>query len=199
MLAFIKGKIEEKSLKDVVIDTGNLGFRAMIPLSTYERLPDLGSEVKLYTYYQVREDSHTIFGFSTQQERDFFLLLLNISGIGAKSALNALSHLDPASLKRAIINNDVKKIASIPGLGKKSAERITMELKEKVRELPIREREPWKKMENEEVQDAIDGLIALGYKSFQAKEAVISACEGGAGNASAEDLIKKALRFLRVG
>ena len=197
MLAFIRGRLEEKSLKEMIVDVAGVGYHALIPMSTYERLPEVGTDVKSYTFNQIRDEKICLYGFLTRQEKDCFLYLLNVSGIGPKMAINILSHLDPATLKCAIINNDIKKLSSISGLGKKTAQRIFIDLKDKIKELSISETGPWKKIEREEFQDAINGLIALGYKSSQAKEAVMSASEKDPGDISTGDLIKKALKFLR--
>ena len=126
------------------------------------------------------------------------MLLLNVSGIGPKVAISILSHLKADNLKKAIINNDIKQIVSIPGLGKKGAQRIIIELKDKIKDIPSDGKEVCQHKETEEIKDAINGLIALGYKLSQAKESVNAVCENETGYIPTEKLIKKALQFLKI-
>ncbi|MCK4447245.1 MAG: Holliday junction branch migration protein RuvA, partial [Candidatus Marinimicrobia bacterium] len=131
MFAYLKGLVDYKDPTLVVLDVNGIGYQINIPLSTYEVLPLKSKLVKLLIYYHVREDTQSLFGFATKEEKDLFLMLINISGIGPKMALTILSGATPAQFKNRIISGDVKALTLIPGIGMKTAKRIIVELREK--------------------------------------------------------------------
>jgi Holliday junction DNA helicase RuvA len=200
MIAHLKGILLSKSTDTIIIETSGLGYEVFIPLSTFYTLPDVeGEEVSLHIHTHVREDAFLLFGFSTVLEKKIFKLLISVSGIGPKLAINILSGIGPDLLLEAIARGDVARLQSIPGVGKKTAERISLELKDKAQttrsdiDLP-----PVKTVfhEDEEIrQDALSALVNLGYSAKAAGKAVENAlskpCE-----ANLETVITEALRVL---
>lgn len=200
MLAYIKGTLEMKLKNYVVIDVGGLGYKVFMSENSIDSLGETGEIVKVHTYYRVREDDISIYGFKTQEELRTFELLLGVSGVGAKSALVMLSCIEPSEFAIAVISNNVKLLTQVPGIGTKSAQRIILELKDKLKaeqsELDKEKLEEAKLQSvkvNENVQEATSGLMVLGYsrkdieKTFEhlAVESL-----------SVEDLIKKGLVLL---
>ncbi|MBF0369215.1 MAG: Holliday junction branch migration protein RuvA [Magnetococcales bacterium] len=172
MIAQLRGVLAEKSPDQALIDVGGVGYRVFIPLSTYEALPELEKEVKLVTVTHVREDAFHLFGFSTRRERDFFILLNGVNGIGAKLALAALSALTPETLSTAIAQADVTTLSRISGVGKKTAQRMVMELKDKLPNLtaiPVSglPSQPGTMLPASMREELISALINLGYKRNQ--------------------------------
>ena len=133
MLAYIKGILEAKYNDYVVIDVGGLGYKIFMSTTAIDKLEEIGKEVKVHTYFRIREDDISIFGFNTKDELRMFELLLSVSGIGAKTSLNMLATVNPSQFALAVISGDVTKLTQIPGIGKKSAERIILELKDKMK------------------------------------------------------------------
>ena len=133
MLAYIKGTIEDKAKDYVVIETTGLGYKVFMPETAMEKLGNIGDKVKVYTYYRVREDDISIFGFNTKEELRMFELLLSVSGIGAKTAIIMISIIEPSEFALAVIANDISKLVEVPGIGTKSAQRIVLELKDKLK------------------------------------------------------------------
>ena len=131
MIALVRGTLAYKSIDHVIVDVGGVGYRLSIPLSTFYSLPESG-EVSLFTHTHVREDALLLYGFLTLEEKDLFVILIGISGIGPKLAINILSHIPAGELKRAIAAGDIKRLSGLPGIGKKTAERLVLELKDKV-------------------------------------------------------------------
>lgn len=199
MIAFLQGVLSESLPTQVVVEAGGIGYQVFIPLSSFDRLPLPGAPVKILTHLQVREDAHVLYGFMTAPERDLFRLLVNnVSGIGPKLALAVLSGMSVASFKAAVVSNDVAALARISGLGKKTAERIVLELRDKLGvsaawEAASSAHAPTP--EETAVNDAVLALISLGYKQVEAHKAVkkVLAEHPGAG---AEDLIRQALKQL---
>jgi Holliday junction DNA helicase RuvA len=201
MIAFIRGKLVEALPHQAVVDVGGVGYAASIPLSTFDKLPAPGAEVTLLTHHHVTEREQTLFGFGSGEERDLFRLLIDrVSGIGPKMALAVLSGMPVGDFQTCVIQNDVKSLSRIKGLGTKTAERIVLELKDKVGVASA-----WQDASSaraardaprEAQMDAVLGLIALGFKQSEAQKAVQSAIKSG--EASAEDgadrLIRAALR-----
>src|SRR5438874_4599983 len=133
MISFLHGKLIESLPTQVTVDVNGVGYEALIPLSSFDKLPSPGSEVKLLTHLAIREDAHVLYGFMTTQEREMFRLLINtVSGIGPKIALNVLSGMNVTALRGAVANSDVKALSQISGVGKKTAERIIIELRDKI-------------------------------------------------------------------
>jgi len=198
MIAALRGTILNKSLEGIVVDVGGVGYRVSLSLSAYARLPGEGQEVSLLVHTSVRENDISLFGFLTPEERRAFLDLIGISGIGPKVALAVLSGITPVELDEAVLAGDISRLMSVPGVGKKTAERIPLELKEKVE----------KRIGTEEgrphdggrlgVGDVIDALIQLGYPRAQAERVVREASrresEGQA--LDMETLLKNALKLL---
>lgn len=198
MISFIRGILIESLPGQVVIDVQGVGYEAQIPLSTYNSLPSPGAEVKLLTQLIIREDAHALFGFASRPERDMFRLLINtVSGIGPKIALNVLSGMSVNALRSAVSQRDIKTLSSISGIGKKTAERIIVELGDKVGSMAIGSSPgtaPALTASDQKSQDAILALMALGFKQPDAATAIQSAQAMLGGEASVEDLIRVSLK-----
>ena len=198
MLAYIKGSLEMKFKDYIVIDVCGLGYKVFMGENSINSIGDIGDIVKVYTYYRVREDDISIFGFKTQEELKTFELLLSVSGVGAKSALVMLSCIEPSDFALAVISNDVKLLTQVPGIGNKSAQRIILELKDKLKSEQLEDEAKSKLTKakasnNENIQEAISGLMVLGF----AKKDIEKAFEHlDIDNLSLEDLIKKGLILL---
>ena len=202
MITSVSGTLVSATPLAAVIETGGLGYEIHIPVTTAERLPSPGQPAKLHTLAVYREDSATLYGFATEEERDFFRLLVEkVTGVGPKMALSVLSKLSLASLKGAIVAGDVGLLAKCPGIGKKTAERLVMELRDKLNPADLGhvvsgKGEPTAAVlpsgENK-IRDAVLALTALGYKAADADKAVRQASVALGASASTEALIKKAL------
>lgn len=204
MIASLSGVIIESRLLQVVIETGGVGYEVNVPITTSEKLPGLGKQAKLYTYAVYRDDSQALYGFINRNDREFFKLLVEkVSGVGPKMALTLFSKLSVKMLELAIINEDAKLLSQCPGIGKKTAERLIMELRDKVKSgftsQPIKPNisslEPSVEGEEEatKFQDAIAALTALGYKLNEADKAVNRAINKLGPSVSVEEIIKTAL------
>lgn len=197
MFAYIKGSLEMKFKNYVVIDVGGLGYKIFMAENAINSIGEIGEIVKVFTYYRVREDDVSIFGFKTQEELRMFELLLSVSGVGAKSALAMLSCIEPSEFAIAVISNNVKLLTQIPGIGTKSAQRIILELKDKLKseqsEEQIEESKIKSAQVNENVQEAISGLMVLGYSRKDIEKAFEHLTVE---TLSVEDLIKKGLILL---
>lgn len=206
MIAFIEGTLKECQLNLAIIQVGGVGYELHIPLTTSEKLPVLGETVKLYIHASYKEDSQTLYGFMDRESRDFFKMIVDkVSGIGPKIALNLLGSLSLPMLKTSIASGDVGMLSKAQGLGKKTAERIVVELKDKV--LPKSETTASSQVSvsgSEELsseipvefatyQDAVSALLTLGYKATDADLAVRKASEILGGKPTTEELIRKAL------
>jgi len=200
MFDFLRGKLEDKETERVVIEAQGVGYKISIPLSTYEKLPPEGSEVKIYTWMSASMygQGSALYGFLTPEEREVFLILRSISKIGAKGALEILSKISKSfpDFRKAVIVKDVQALTGIFGLTKKTAEKLIIGIKDKIEVLSFAGRERFAIRNEQEIADAISGLVALGYKVSQAKEAVNSVCETIDKDARAEEIIKQALRYL---
>lgn len=200
MLAYIKGSLEQKSKNYIVIDVSGLGYKVFMSENSINTIGEIGEIIKVHTYYRVREDDISIFGFKSQEELRMFELLLGVSGVGAKSALVMLSCIEPSEFAIAVISNNIKLLTQVPGIGTKSAQRIILELKDKLKseqsDLDSEKIESDKIKSakvNENIQEAISGLMVLGYS----KKDIEKAFEHLAVETlSVEDLIKKGLLLL---
>lgn len=192
MIAQLDGKLLEKSPDEVLVDVGGVGYSLRVPLSTYLELPAAGARVRLRVHTYVREDTFQLYGFLTVQERSTFVLLLGVNGIGPKLALAILSGLPVARLVGAVQRNDLVAIRAIPGVGTRTAERILVELREKVARLAPAE--PAEDARDEVEEAAVSALVNLGYAPAQAERAVRKAIDAVAEPARLEDLIREALR-----
>jgi len=198
MIALIRGELAYKSIDHVIIDTGGVGYRLFIPLSTFYALPENG-EVRLQVHTHVREDALLLFGFQTGAEKELFATLINISGIGPKLALNILSHIAVADLQGAVLAGDIKRLAALPGIGKKTAERLVLELKDKLgpgvaANLPAPTAAAATHGTSDPLADVLSALVNLGYKEPQARKALESL--EIAGDAPMEEILKGALKLL---
>ena len=196
MITFLEGVVVDKDPTRVVLNVGGVGYEVFIPLSSYDRLPAPGDACKVLTYDHVREDTHALYGFLTADERRMFLMLLNISGIGPKLALTALSGLSIRDLKAAIAQADVKRLSSISGIGKKTAERIVVELRDKLgagEALEAITAQEEMTPENARTRDAILALVSLGYKQAEAQQLVRTAVAGAKPEATVEEIVRRAL------
>ena len=178
MIAFVKGKIEDLSEENVVVDIGGIGVNVRISAGTFHLLPDLGGEVKLYTYTCVREDAFILFGFLTRDELEIFRKLITVNGIGPKGGLAILSVMSADDLRFAIVAGDSTAIARAPGIGKKTAERVILDLRDKISledTLVHREMQADNNtgiQDNHAVNEAVEALAALGYSATDALQAV---------------------------
>lgn len=172
-MEYIKGILVEASPEKAILEVQGIGYRVFTPLNLYGKLPQMGSEVCLYLSVVIREDSHKKFGFLTQTERDFFEKLIEISGIGPKLALALLGHMEIGDLRFAIAKADINLLSKIPGVGKKTAERLVVELRGKMSEMEVIEAvAPAGKEERLLYRDALSALMNLGYNPLQAQKAI---------------------------
>ena len=198
MISFLQGKLIEALPTQVTVEVHGVGYEALIPLSSYDKLPVPGSEVRLLTHLSVREDAHTLYGFMTATERELFRLLINtVSGIGPKIALNILSGVNPTAFRGAVANGDIKALSQISGVGKKTAERIVVELKDKIGPAGAWEASSAQRAlspEDQKVNDATLALMALGFKQMEAHETVRAALTALGPKATVEELVRASLR-----
>jgi holliday junction DNA helicase RuvA len=197
MITFLEGKLVTALPTQATIDVNGIGYEVLIPLSSYDKLPAVGQPIRILTHLAVREDAHVLYGFMTSAERDLFRLLVNnVSGIGPKLALAVLSGMSVSHFKAAVVNSDVAALSKISGVGKKTAERMVLELKDKLGvaaawEAASAAHAPTP--EQKEANEAVLGLIALGYKQIDAHKIVHDLQEKGEAK-TAEDLVKLALK-----
>src|ERR1041384_5179301 len=202
MITFLDGKLAAALPTQATVDVNGVGYEVFIPLSSYDKLPAVGQQIHILTHLAVREDAHILYGFMTAAERDLFRLLVNnVTGIGPKLALAVLSGMSVTSFKAAVVNSDVATISKISGLGKKTAERIVLELKDKVGvaaawEAASATHAPTP--EQAQANEAVLALIALGYKQVDAHKAVRDLQQSGK-STSAEELVKLALKRIASG
>ena len=200
MYAYIKGTLEIKTTGYVVIETNNgIGYKIFMSESAIERLSEIGSSVKIFTYMRVREDDISLYGFNTNEELRMFELLLSVSGIGAKSAINILSNITPSSFALAVITNDVNTLKKLPGIGAKSAQRVILELKDKLKTEEAEAKIETSKeiqvaiKEDDKVQEAMSALQVLGYSK---KEIEVAMQKIDTSAISVEEIIRKGLNNL---
>lgn len=200
MIAFLEGTLAEALPTQIVVNVQGVGYQVMIPVSSYERLPQPGSQVKILTHLTVREDAHILYGFFSSSERDLFRLLLHhVTGVGPKIALAVLSGLPVEMFKAAVVAGDIAAISKISGVGKKTAERIVLELKDKVGVAAEWEASSAKNAPSEadaRLHDATLALISLGYKQVEAHKAIRRVQEISETQLTAEELIRQALKIL---
>ena len=196
MFAYIKGSLEQKSNNYVVIDVGGIGYKIFMATKAIETLGEIGKVVKVHTHYYVREDNISLYGFNTNEELRMFELLLQVSGIGAKSAIAMLSEISPSSFALAVISDDISQLVKIPGIGKKTAARIVLELKDKLKtEEAITKTEEVKLSitNEEETSEAIAALQVLGYTKREIEKALENV---DTKNLQLEEIIKQGLKSL---
>jgi Holliday junction DNA helicase RuvA len=202
MITFLYGKLESALPTQAIVDVNGVGYEVFIPLSSYDKLPPVGQPIRILTHLAVREDAHVLYGFMTAAERDLFRLLVNhVSGIGPKLALSVLSGMSVTNFKAAVVNSDTAAISKISGLGKKTAERIGLELKDKLGvaaawEAATAAHAPTP--EQEQANEAVLALIALGYKQVDAHKIIRELQQRGEAK-SVEELVKLALKKMAAG
>ncbi len=199
MIAFLEGILAEALPTQIVLNVHGVGYQVMIPLSSFERLPAPGSPVKILTHLTVREDAHVLYGFSSAGERDLFRLLMNhVSGVGPKMALSVLSGMSVEMFKSAVVAGDIGAISKISGVGKKTAERMVLELKDKVGVAAEWEASSAKNAPagDARLHDAVLALISLGYKQVEAHKAIQRVIQLSDQPPTAEELIRQALKIL---
>ena len=198
MITFLHGKLVEALPTQVTVDVNGVGYEALIPLSSFDKLPSPGGEVKLLTHLAVREDAHVLYGFMTAIERELFRLLINtVSGIGPKIALNILSGMNATAFRGAVANGDVKALSQISGVGKKTAERIVVELKDRIGAAGAWEASSAQRAlspEDQKINDAVLALMALGFKQIEAHDSVRAALNALGPKSTVEDLVRAALK-----
>ncbi len=198
MINFLHGKLVEALPTQVTVDVHGVGYEVLIPLSSFDKLPPVGSDVKLLTHLAVREDAHVLYGFMSTAERDMFRLLINtVSGIGPKIALNLLSGMNVTALRGAVANSDVKALSQISGVGKKTAERIVVELRDKIGAAGVWEAASAQRAlspADQRLNDAVLALLALGFKQVEAHDAVRGAQVVLGATATVEDLVRACLK-----
>ena len=202
MIALLTGRLAFKAPTHLALDVHGVGYEIFIPLSTYYNLPDLNESLSLSIHTYLREDAIQLFGFSTQQEKDAFVLLMTVSGIGPKSALGILSALPVPDLVSAIQSGDVEKLESVPGIGKKSAGRLVLELKDKLTKLHpglAPAADATAPGQDKTFDDALSALTNLGYRAADAREALKRVRKSRPGSPSLQELIREALKELARG
>lgn len=196
MFAYIKGTLEIKGNDYVVIDVNGVGYKIFAPLSTIERLGEIGSTVKVHTHYYVREDNISLYGFYSLEELRMFELLIGVSGVGAKSANAILANITPSRFALAVITNDIKELTKLPGIGAKSAQRIILELKDKLKsEEAVAESDFELQIASSKDSNSSEAVAALQVLGYPVKEATKAVSSVNAEGLSVEDIIKKALLY----
>jgi Holliday junction DNA helicase RuvA len=198
VITFLHGKLVEAIPTQVTIDVNGVGYEVLIPLSSFDKLPQPGQAVKMLTHLAVREDAHVLYGFVSSAERDLFRLLINtVSGIGPKIALNILSGISTTALRSAVASGDVKMLSQINGVGKKTAERIVVELRDKIGKASAFEGgniERPMSGDDQRLSDAVLALMALGFKQPEAHETVRAAQAVLGPQATVEQLVRASLK-----
>ena len=200
MYAYIKGTFVAVRGDDIIVENNGIGYKIYMPMLLQGRIGHIGDEVCVYTYHYVREDIIALYGFPEPEDQDMFELLLTVSGIGPKSAIGVVEVLRPSELAMAVLQGDIKKICSVKGLGKKSAERIVLELKDKLKGFDMSAVEDMgdtpamtSAAAGSDLEDCISALVVLGYPASEANKAARSAYEEGL---SVDELIRRSLRLL---
>lgn len=199
MIASLTGVLTYKSPDGIVVEVSGVGYEVHVPLSTFYRLPDLKQSLTLHTHTYLREDTLQLFGFCSRRERQVFLLLLGVSGIGPKVALNILSGIEVEEFIDAVQHENTVRLISIPGIGRKTAARLLLELKEKLALLAVSDRGLAAGAPPGPEEDALSALVNLGYQRAQAKAAVEKIAKSSGGPLSVEELVKGALKALIKG
>lgn len=196
MIAYIKGTLDTKTNTFVIIDVQGIGYRVFMPPKSIDKVGEIGDTVKIYTYYYVREDNISLYGFSSNEELRMFELLISVSGVGAKSAITMLSEITPSSFALAVISDDISKLVKIPGVGKKTAARIILELKDKLKTESAIEENEGANIELEKdnnTNEAIAALKVLGYTRREIENVLENL---DTKDLELEEIIKQALKYL---
>jgi Holliday junction DNA helicase RuvA len=200
MIALLSGKIAYKGISHVVVDAQGVGYRVFIPLTTFYELPETGEAVTLHIHTSVKEDAINLFGFYTLQERDLFQMMISVSGIGPKVAMNILSGISSDELLEAISGGNLTRLVAIPGIGRKMAERLILELKEKVAKKMAADAgvgaDARRKESDALREDVLSALVNLGYKANAARDALDKVVRDAENDPAMDQLLKKALKIL---
>jgi Holliday junction DNA helicase RuvA len=191
MIGTVRGRLAGKAPPHIVLECAGVGYEIETPMSTFLDLPDVGADVFLHTHLQVREDSQTLFGFATAEEKALFRSLLKVSGVGAKIGLAILSAMSVADFERCVQYGDTATLVKIPGVGRKTAERLMVELRDRLGKAPPHARVAGRTVRADAKSEAIDALIALGYRQNEVQRLLATFNLEGK---SAEDIIRQALR-----
>lgn len=196
MFDFIKGILKEKEPLKAVVETGGIGYRLTIPLNTYTKLPSSETPVHLHISQVIREDSHTLYAFSEKQERDLFEILITLSGIGPKTALGIIGHMDMNAFQHAILSADTRILSKIPGIGKKTAERLVLEMRDKLKNFSKKGKGTPLSLSSGDnlLADAVNALMNLGYNPVEAQKAVQIARSDAQDETDLGQLITRALK-----
>lgn len=200
MIAYLEGKLVEKNPTHLILEVNGVGYSINIPVSTYSSLGEAGQTVKVLTCQQVREDELKLYGFSTKPEKELFELLINVNGVGPKMALSILSCIPVEEFQRSVLEENLDVLTTISGVGKKTAQRLIVELKEKLSKVDLGERKELKEKEMVFVpalDEAIMALVSLGYTKPDAKKALERVVKDTKESLPVEELIKRALKFTR--
>lgn len=202
MISYVRGELAAVEEQKAIVDVGGIGYGIYMPNQALSRLPQPGNEVKIYTYFCVREDAMQLFGFLSKDDLEIFRLVIGVSGIGPKGGLNILSSLSPDELRYAVMSGDAKAISAAPGIGKKTAQKLILELKDKINIEEMLDRAAHGDegngndipVQNDGIQaEAVQALVALGYGSTESMRAVKKA---SAECGTVEELLKEALKYL---
>ena len=199
MIAHLQGMLAAKTVERVVVDVHGVGYQVVVPLSTYYALPDLQERVLLLTTMYVREDTMRLYGFATPEEQEMFELLISVSSVGPRLALNMLSSLAATDLRQAIAQAETRRLQAIPGVGRKTAERVVLELQDKMAALDLTTTGPSPLLvtaDEQVMRDVISALLNLGYRQNEAERAVRAARAKQNGSLTLEALLKDALQVL---
>jgi len=200
MIALLSGKIAHKGVSHIVVEVQGIGYRVFIPLTTFYELPEMGETVTLHIHTSVRDDAINLFGFYSRQERELFQLMISVSGIGPKVAMNILSGISSSELLEAISAGNLARLVTIPGIGKKMAERLILELREKVKKKISMEAagaaDAKRKINDEMMEDVLSALVNLGYKTNAARDALTKAASDAGDQLVMDQLLKKTLQIL---
>ncbi len=198
MITFLRGKLMDALPTQATVEVNGVGYEVLIPLSSFDKLPAPGADVQILTHLAIREDAHVLYGFMTAAERDLFRLLIHtVSGIGPKIALNVLSGMNPVALRGAVANGDLKALSQISGVGKKTAERIVVELRDKMGAAGAWEASSAQRSlsaADQKVNDAVLALMALGFKQPEAHDAIRASQALLGAQASVEELVRASLK-----
>jgi holliday junction DNA helicase RuvA len=192
MIGAVRGRIASKAPPQLTVDVGGLGYELEAPMSTFYRLPAVGEEVRLLTHLVVREDAHVLYAFATEEERRLFRSLIRVSGVGPKIALALLSGISVAAFAQCVQNEDIASLTRVPGVGRKTAERLIVEMRDRLAPPPPAAGAPAGPASASPEGEAYDALVALGYRPAEATRLLQAA--GGPGSHSTEELIRRALQ-----
>ena len=194
MITHLEGELRQARPTSIVVDVGGVGYECVIPLSSFDRLPRKGERVTVLTHLHLREDGMTLFGFMTEEERGLFRMLIGVSGIGPKIAVGILSGISPRNFRSAVRQGSVAMLSAVPGIGKKKAERLIVELKDRIAAIEIEGEDREVPAEGRAGNDAMLALVSLGYSRLEAQKAVHAAMKRLGKTVDAETLIRDALK-----